>query len=312
MDNFRTSADLKEGAIVNIYTDYKFQTQFEGTAKLVKRQKKGLTFMICDENLLTLLENRVIDEEKGCHLPLTKKQRENNQLFAKLTMQLVGYKRSGVLHVNTHLHGLYLELKKKVNKNLNNPEVLDKILNRYRMEWLLWSDERGGFFALFPDNEIIIKFIQQTCIDKWCHSMWREEFWLVDFVSDDPFFVPFRTVRKIRTLICISPDEDSQNSEILYYATKDNSEVSNFDKKEDRLRKKKLGKLTKLKIVNEDDEVDSLYTADELEFIAEDDDTEFSDDLIISTKQLTRSPWLSFDELNEDEGEEDEDDYDDI
>jgi hypothetical protein len=258
MDNFRTSKDLQVGNIVNIYVDYKFQKKLEGKAKLIKRKEKGFTFMLYNENLLTILENKVIDKEKGNHIPLTRPEKYRNKKYAQLIIMLVGIKKSGVLHVNQDLNNLYLLLKEYVNEELDNPKVLDKLLNTYRKDWEKYTDQRNIFFNKF-DNETIIRFIQQTCLKNWCHSIWREETWVVEFVSDG-YSTTFMTNRKVRTLICINPNEEGQNSEILHYITKENSIISNADRKEVRQQTEE----------NEEIKEDTTFLEEELEFINED------------------------------------------
>jgi hypothetical protein len=260
MDMFIISNDLQPGAIVNIYTDYKFQRKFEGRAKLIERKEKGLTFMLYNENLLTILENRAIDPETGAHMPFTKEQKENNKLYARLTVALKGTVRSGVRHVNEHIHNLYLLLKEEVNSDLENPKYLWKVLEHYEKEWNIYSDERGLFFNQFR-KEDIIRYVQQTCLKDWCHSIWREERWLVEFLSDG-YSSPFKTHRKIRTLICINPNEDGQNSDILHYTTKENSLISNADRKELREKEKEEEDIA-------EETEDTVYTEDELEFITQ-------------------------------------------
>lgn len=279
MDNFQTVKDLKVDSVINIYSDHKLQTKFEGKAKLVKRKEKGLTFMLYNENLLSIQENQVINKKTGAPLPFTQEQKENNRTYANLTIKFLGIVRSGVTHVNLHVHNLYLLLNEEVSEELENPKHLDMILNHYRKEWKICSDARGTFFGQYEHgvfikaitNEQIIRFIQQTCLKNWCHSIWREELWVVEFITDG-YSSPFKTTRRVRTLICINPSEDGQNSGILHYVTKGNSLISNADRKE--LREQEQNKEKEEELLEEDA---TFYTEEELEFLNEDSDIDVYD-----------------------------------
>lgn len=307
MDNFRTSEDLQVGKVINMYKDYMLQTKYEGKAKLLKCKEKRLSFMLYNENLLSIPENQTIDKVTGAHLPFTKEQKENNRIYARLSINFLGIVKSGVTHVNRYLYNLYLLLKEEVNEDLNNPKHLNMILEHYKKEWSTCIDERKLFFNHFS-NEQIIRFIQQTCLKNWCHSIWREELWVVEFISDG-FSSPFKTTRKIRVLICINPNEDGQNSDILHYITKDNTIISNADRKELRDKEKKK---KEEKIKEDFPEEDTLYTDEEMEFINEYPDVDVYDmqDKIISFDEEgildEFESQLIFGESEEEEEEENE------
>lgn len=246
MVNFRTSEDLIVGNIEPIYSDSKFQLEFEGSAVLLERKSKGLSYILYNENLVTKLEERTIDEESGSHMPFTTSQKESNLVFAKLTIALRGIKVHGVIKVHPLLKTFYNILQNQVSDDIDNPKVLITIINKFRALWTSEESELGDFINQF-NNEQIVRYVQQTTLDSWTHSIWREEKWLVEFISDG-FSSPFKTIRKIRTLVCINPKEDSQNSGISHYITKENSEISNADRKEERAEVKR--KKRKLKQVD--------------------------------------------------------------
>jgi len=258
MDTFRTSAELENisntGEAITIYKDYKLQTRPDTKVKLIERVEKGLSFIIYNEKLFTKLEDRVIGEQghEG-HLPLDKEQLYRNRVFAKLSIHLQGIKRSGVHHVDADMNTMYQHLSTIVTTDINNPNVLKDIITQYKTKW----GSKRDFFEEF-DNTTIIRFIQQTCLNKWAHSIWRIEKWIVQYPSDG-YSSPFRTTRSIRTLVCISPNEEGQNSGILHYITKGNSIISNADRKEIRLEE--------LELKFEDEDV--IFNEDELEFIHE-------------------------------------------
>jgi hypothetical protein len=230
-DLFDNPEDLVPGRVVSIYRNPRLRSKLEGKATLIERVEKGLSFILYDENLLTKLEERVTHED-GHHLPLTKYQRKRNRDYAGMYAHLIGVKRGKKLIVDEYLSKMYKTICKKVTKKVDNPKILYNWVEAYRQENLLDSSAKGGFFARYT-NEQIIRFIQQTKIDKWSHSIWREETWIVSF-DQDRFANPFRTKRKIRTLVCVSPKEDAQNSEILHFVTKGNTTISNADKHDNR------------------------------------------------------------------------------
>jgi len=295
LDEFLTSADLVPGQVVNIYEDSKYEVEpkiFEGAAVLVERKSKGFTYMINDEPMFTKLEDRAINHNTGAHYPLSKEQRESNKKYLKLQRLLTGYKRSGVHHYNNDLYNLYLYLKDKVNKNLDNPKLLNRILNRFRVLWNDYKGERAELFK-FYSNIDIIRFIQQTCLPDWCHTIWREEHWVVDFFEQSDvvsekllYHNTFRTIRKIRTLVCVCPNKQGQTSDIIKYVTKGNSTYSTLDKDD-------------IEVVDYDDED---YVEDEIE---ETDDYDEDYEELEDTKG-TRLRFVSLDDIDEPEDEDEE------
>lgn len=129
--------------------------------------------------------------------------------------------------------------------------------------------------------------------------MWREETWLVEFKQDYYSGTPFRTYRKLRTLICVSPDEEAQKSEIVYYATKDETSISKADNKEAREAKSLEDEDEEdIDEVSDDDDtfIDEYYRIEE----EEDEDEDIED--VYQSKKI-----IPINELIEEEDYDEED-----
>ena len=324
IDEYRTSAELeqahKSDDLINIYTDYRHQTKLEGRAKLIERKSKGLTFMLHNEPLFTRLEDRAIDHESGAHYALSREQKESNFQYVKLKTLLTGVKKSGVHHVDYNLYKLYNLLRKmvvgkhkKVNKGLEVPRLLHAKLEEYKIKWKDCTDARSKLFNEYS-MITIIRFIQQYCIPKWCYSIWREESWLVEFEQDYYGGTPFRTIRKIRTLICISPAEESQTSDIFYYTTQEETSISNADKKDARELKKAQtstisDELDTLPMEEWEDSAEEtlekiLENKDALYYKVEEDDEEEEIEDIYQSKRIISLDTLTLEELYDEEDED--------
>lgn len=227
---------MKEGDLVNIYTDFKFEEKFEGVARVIKKIDVGHSFIIVDEKLYTQLEDRALSKD-GSHLPLTKTQESNNKKYARLILYFEGTSKK---EVNKEFVILGKKIKSLLSSKLESIDKINHVLDDYRNTWRNTTDTRKLFFKEF-NNETIIRFFQQRYMKNWSPSIWREEKWLVEFIPDQYcierkvclFNSSFRTIRKMRKLICICPNEDAQNCEIHHYTT-DESGISNADKKEKR------------------------------------------------------------------------------
>lgn len=225
------------GDVVNIYTDYINGKGFEGAAVLIEKQSNGCSLIMCDENLFTKLEEKPITEEG--HIPLTANEISRNKKHSLLKHYLLGDVRSGVRHVNNELNNLYKLLASNAEPRIDNPQILADILFRYRVKWKKARDEKANFFQACTNDEII-RFVYQTEYgNKWTHSIFREESWVVDFCSPQYdaktkqcYFWSngFRTVRKLKKLVCICYNDDPQKSELILHKT-NGKNISNFDKR---------------------------------------------------------------------------------
>ena len=226
---------MKPGDIVNIYHNPRLQSKFEGAAKLLEYHSIGHSFVLYDEKLFTRLEDRAIGED-GAHLPLTKKQVENNKKYARMVIYFEGSAQRKFVHPEVReLKTILARLAEKSTEE--SLKEMGDILFKYRLRWKGQSTMKSYIFDHFTD-ETIIRFIFQRYTKNWTHTVWREEKWLVEFPAGQYglhnkmclFNSPFRTYRKIRKLVCISPHEDTQNCEMVFHTTNEKG-VSGYDKK---------------------------------------------------------------------------------
>ncbi len=225
----------KKGDTLNIYTDYIYDKKYEGCAMLLKRIEKGHSFIIPEEKLYTKLEDRAINTE-GNHSALSKEQKNNNKKWTTLNE----------LFTRTELKALEAKLIKKLNKKVDNYDILNNYLIKIRFQFI---NSTSPIRALFMDytNDDIIRYVQQKHLKNWTYTVYRMEKWLVEFVPEQYdttskwclFSKPFRTTRKIKRIVCICPDENSQNCEMIHHTT-DESGRSNADRAELKERLKQL------------------------------------------------------------------------
>jgi hypothetical protein len=244
---------MESGDIVNIYHNPQMEVNFEGQARLIKLVEDGHSFTLYNEKLFTRLEDRAIGEN-GSHLPLTKEQEENNKIYANMVLYFEGIKGS-VVHPEIRI--FREELKLLINRSKKN---FNKITNHIFQYRLLWSklDLHKSFIFQYT-NEQIVRFIYQRYCKNWTHTIYREQKWIIEFIGDQYstetksflFNNSFRTTRKIRIIICICPDEDTQNCEMVYYTTNSRG-LSAHDKKSDRSKKKNK--------IQEEEEYDNMYS----------------------------------------------------
>jgi hypothetical protein len=233
---------MEKGDIINIYLNHKLQFNFEGAAKLIELKEVGHSFVINDEKLFTKLEDRAIGKN-GAHLPLTSSQIENNKKYARMVMYFEGSPQRQFIHPEVkELKELLIDLAEdKTQESMNK---MYSLLFQYRLKWKGEHTLKSYIFDHFTDD-LIVRFIYQRYMKNWTHTIWREEKWLVEFLPEQYglhnkmclFSKPFRTYRKVRRLICICPNEDTQNCEMVFYTTNSKG-VSGHDRKIARKEKK--------------------------------------------------------------------------
>lgn len=295
---------VKEGNIVNIYLDHKFNKNFNGAAKLIKLIEKRHTFILPNERLYTILEDKAIGKD-GKHLPLTKEEKDNNESYFRLLNYFS--KRNKELPKSTRR--FRKEMITNLSEELDSIEILDNLINKYRWDYLGSTESLIDILKDF-DNKTIIRFFQQTYMKNWSPSIWRTELWKVEFLPEQYcikkkwclYNKPFITTRKIRKLICINPEEDTQRCELRFYSTGTGesgigSYISNADKKKKR------------EAVAEDDEMteeeELLLIQQEQMFYNDEDDIDISD---LVEEELNYFNINITDSLNPyyEEGEEDD------
>jgi hypothetical protein len=230
---------MEPGDIVNIYHTPQLELGFEGQAKLIELVDEGHSFILYNEKLFTKLEDRAIGEN-GSHLPLTKEQENNNKIYANMILYFEGSKGS---LVNPEIKIFREELKSLIGKTEKHIKKMHSLILSYRFQWSRLNLHKSFIFQYCNDE--IIRFIYQRYYKNWTHTLYREQKWIIEFVGDQysieskscMFNNPFRTVRKIRNLLCICPDEDTQNCEMVYYTTNSKG-YSAYDKKIKRNKKK--------------------------------------------------------------------------
>lgn len=230
---------MKPGDIVNIYHNPQLELNFEGQAKLIELVEEGHSFILYNEKLFTKLEDRAIGEN-GSHLPLTEEQQENNKLYANMILYFEGSKGS---IVNPEIKIFREELKELIGKTEKHLKKMDLLIFKYRLKWAKLNLHKSFIFQY--TNDQIIRFIYQRYTKNWTHTIYREQKWLVEFVPDQysletksfMFNNAWRTTRKIKVPLCICPNEDTQNCEMIYYTTNSKG-LSAYDKKVRRNKKK--------------------------------------------------------------------------
>lgn len=239
-----TRVEYKPGEIVSIYRDCKNELNYEGEAILIEKVKVGHSFIRPDEKLYTKLEDKSIDE-KNKHIPLTKGEKHNNNLYNQLVTYFEGYTIDGELYINKDLQRFGKLLVQQLNTSLDNPSSVLETISKYRFTCRNKVDETKTFFNKFTDEQIF-RFIQQRYMKNWSSTIYREEKWLVEFIPDQYsietksclYNSAFRTTRYLAKIICICPNEDAQDCDIVLHTTNERG-VSNKDK---RLMRKKKGK----------------------------------------------------------------------
>jgi hypothetical protein len=230
---------MKPGDIVNIYHSPQLELNFEGQARLIELVDDGHSFILYNEKLFTKLEDRAIGES-GSHLPLTKEQEQNNKVYANMILYFEGSKGS---LVNPEIKIFREELKDLIGKTEKHLKKMDLLIFNYRLKWSKLNLHKSYIFQY--TNDQIIRFIHQRYTKNWTHTLYREQKWIVEFIGDQylmetksfMFNNSFRTTRKVKVLLCICPDEDTQNCEMVYYTTNSKG-LSAYDKKLKRIKKK--------------------------------------------------------------------------
>ena len=232
---------LKSFDIINIYTAFRTEaaSSFEGAAILISKAEEGHTFIIQDEKLVTKEEDRIMIN--GKHIPLTKQQKENNTKHQRM-----------VEFFNTTNKDIKLvkdTLRKLVNKDPEKLKVLYDTIIKLRYQHNKALSKIGTFFREFDDNFIAL-FFQQKYLKNYSPTIYRDEKWLVEFIPEqycinkrvclyNDTTVKFRTYRRIRTIVCISPSDDLDSCDYRRYTT-DDTGYSNYDRKQQRELKKHL------------------------------------------------------------------------
>ena len=210
---------LLKGNVVNVFTDYMYETMFEGQAILKEFLGYGHSFSFFDESLFHKIENNVIGEN-GRHLPLTKKQEKNNRIYvmfdnffnqSKLDKDAKKFKE---------------ELRKLTTKKLDSPFKMQDYISRAKCKYYGRQDRFGFLLLNFP-TELIIRFFQQRYIKYWTNTIYRTVKWKVEFIPDQYsleskwclFNKPFVTNRKFKILYQICPKTNPQLCGIHKYTT---------------------------------------------------------------------------------------------
>jgi hypothetical protein len=230
---------MKPGDIVNIYHNPQLELNFEGQAILIELIDEGHSFTLYNEKLFSKLEDRAISEN-GSHLPLTKEQQENNKIYANMVLYFEGNKGS---LVNPEIRIFRDELKALIGRTEKHLNKMNVLITTYRFKWVKLNLHKSFIFQY--TNEQIIRFIYQRYTKNWTPTIYREQKWIVEFIGDQysietksfMFNNSWRTTRKIRELLCICPNEDTQNCEMIYYTTNSKG-LSAYDKKTKRNKKK--------------------------------------------------------------------------
>jgi hypothetical protein len=218
---------MKKGDTVNIYLNSNYNSKYEGSATLIKRIEKGHSFIIPEEKLFTKLEDKALNSD-GSHFALSKLQKLNNIKWNKLNE----------IFSKKELKPIEKKLVANLNRDINNYDTLNDLLFKLRLSYLNDSSIIRAMFMDFNNDELI-RFIQQKHFKHWTYTIYRNEKWLVEFIPEQYdtqskwclFSKPFRTTRKIRSIVCICPDENTQSCEMMYHTT-DESGKSNGDRAE--------------------------------------------------------------------------------
>ena len=164
--NITTS--LNEGDIVNIYTDWQDENQFEGQAILLKRVGKGDSYYLDGEKLAPKDAKEYDEKAKKV---ISKYNRLGNLMKGSETRKPSIYCRR-----------LYRDLIKLRKDELDDFKNMKAVLAKYRKKH---KNSIKSIFNLLGDYDdyYIIRFVQQDRLE-WNPSIFSYERWNVRMISD--------------------------------------------------------------------------------------------------------------------------------
>lgn len=206
---------LKKNSIINIYTNYQEEINYEGKAILLEKVNVGDSFYLYHE--------RVEPEDKKEY------DEKDNITINKYNRIIIFFKGVISKKPTKYCRRLYNELIKQRKDNVDDFLRMKKVLNKYRNKHNDSIQKIGTLLREF-DDYYIIRFIQQDR-QKWQHSIFSYENWKVKFIEDQTGWkVDWTTTRKIRILKCVNPTESMRRSELVEHTTYDGMSSRQYDR----------------------------------------------------------------------------------
>lgn len=212
---------MKEGDIVNVFTDYMYNKGFQGVAVLKEFSNYGRTNIYYNEKLFTKPENKAYNKVT-LKQTLTKEEKENNKIYYDL---LKLFNTSDIK--DNDFKEVILDLKNSVSEKIENYEKLKEKIIKYQFSFYNSLEKKRELFCSI-NPRLIRNFLLQTELKNFSFTLWREENWLVEFIPDQyciekkwvTHTTPFRAYRKFNVLVAINLKEDSQSCTIRSFENK--------------------------------------------------------------------------------------------
>jgi hypothetical protein len=242
---------LKKGDIIDIYTDYQDELNYEGKAELIERVRPGDSFFLKDE--------KIIPEDKKEY---SKKDLAAIHKFNRLENLLKSK--------NTHIQckKLYKKLVAERNYELDDYERIKSVIKDYR-DLYTNSIHKIGCVMREYDDYYLYRYIHQ---DKknWQPSLFSYERWVVRFIEDSTGWkVDWTTQRNIRILKLVNPKQQVLVENTTYdngIPSKKREKVEDLPKYLKRRQRRLNNKLRLESLLiddEEDDEDNDFYDEEE-------------------------------------------------
>lgn len=200
--------------IVPCYRDYKNNRDFEGYCVLIEKVSVTDTFYSDDEEVDFLNSNISTDTKGSSNLSKTSHTIRKND-------KLNSYIRENLNTQNKNVLAFATRMRRVAGTKRNVHSQLSAIITEYRKKFANTPARVNNLLIL--ETSVLIKFFQQEKLGtKWRPTIYHAERWLVEFHPQRHpttgrvlFNSPFRTHRKFREVVCISPSDEGRGSQSL-------------------------------------------------------------------------------------------------
>lgn len=199
---------LEENRIVPCYTDYKNEKGFQGYCILIEKISEDDTFYVDNEELIFKSSDE--DDMSSSLTKVPSSVRKKIKLVEYIEFLLENRSRS--------VRQFKSQMKKLTDRSPSSYYDMYNLVQTYKTKYMDSKLSIKNILAI--DTEILVRYFQQKYLKGWRPSLYRSEKWLVEFYPQTHegkvlFNSPFRTSRRIRTLVKISPKDEGKGKDSL-------------------------------------------------------------------------------------------------